>query len=88
MSIFDWHQKSLPRAELSSRGRLFAYRDPEGFQRLMDLLVEVSIEYLSGQVRAGADALQIFDTWAGSLPDDQFERWFVLCARCTRRSEG
>jgi uroporphyrinogen decarboxylase len=57
--------------------RLFAYRDPEGFQQLMDLLVEVSIEYLSGQVRAGADALQIFDTWAGSLPDDQFEQWVI-----------
>ncbi len=57
--------------------RLFAYRDPDGFQKLMDLLVETSIEYLSGQVRAGADALQIFDTWAGSLPDDQFEKWVI-----------
>jgi uroporphyrinogen decarboxylase len=57
--------------------RLFAYRDPEGFQKLMDLLVETSIEYLSGQVRAGADVLQIFDTWAGSLPDDQFEKWVI-----------
>jgi uroporphyrinogen decarboxylase len=57
--------------------RLFAYRDPQGFQKLMDVLVETSIEYLSGQVRAGADALQIFDTWAGSLPDDQFEAWVI-----------
>lgn len=57
--------------------RLFAYDDPEGFQKLMDLLVESSIEYLSGQVQAGADALQIFDTWAGSLPDDQFEKWVI-----------
>jgi uroporphyrinogen decarboxylase len=57
--------------------RLFAYRDPDGFQKLMDVLVESSIEYLSGQVRAGADALQIFDTWAGSLPDDQFEAWVI-----------
>jgi len=57
--------------------RLFAYRDPDGFQKLMDLLVESSIEYLSGQVRAGADSLQIFDTWAGSLPDDQFEAWVI-----------
>ena len=61
--------------------RLFAYRDPEGFQRLMDLLVETSIEYLSGQVRAGADALQIFDTWAGVLPDDQFESWVIAPTR-------
>lgn len=61
--------------------RLLAYRDPDGFQQLMDLLVEVSIEYLSGQVRAGADALQIFDTWAGSLPDDQFESWVIAPTR-------
>ena len=48
--------------------RLWAYRDPRGFRRLIDLLVEASVEYLSVQVEAGADVLQIFDTWAGSLP--------------------
>ena len=53
--------------------RLWAYRDAAGFQRLIDLLVEVSVEYLAGQVEAGADVLQIFDSWAGSLPDDQFQ---------------
>ena len=57
--------------------RLWAYRDPEGFGRLIDLLTEVSVEYLSGQVRAGADVLQIFDSWAGSLPEGEFERWVV-----------
>ena len=40
---------------------------PTGFQRLIDLLADVSIEYLSGQVEAGADVVQIFDSWAGSL---------------------
>ena len=55
--------------------RLWAYRDPAAFEQLMELLVEVSIEYLSGQVKAGADVLQIFDTWAGSLPETEFERW-------------
>ncbi|MEZ5910179.1 MAG: uroporphyrinogen decarboxylase [Hyphomicrobiaceae bacterium] len=57
--------------------RLWAYRDRAGFGRLMDLLVEASIAYLSQQVEAGADALQIFDTWAGSLPDDELDRWVV-----------
>jgi len=57
--------------------RLWAYRDPTGFQRLIDLLADVSVEYLSGQVEAGADVLQIFDSWAGSLADDQFRRWVM-----------
>jgi uroporphyrinogen decarboxylase len=57
--------------------RAWAYADPASFQQLIDLLTEVSVEYLSGQIEAGADVLQIFDTWAGSLPEDQFERWVV-----------
>jgi uroporphyrinogen decarboxylase len=60
-----------------AEARAWAYRDPKGFQRLIDLLVETSADYLCGQVAAGADVLQIFDSWAGSLPDDQFERWVV-----------
>ena len=61
--------------------RLWAYRDPVGFGRLIDLLVEASIEYLSGQVQAGADVLQIFDTWAGALPLREFEAWVVAPTR-------
>jgi uroporphyrinogen decarboxylase len=57
--------------------RNFAYRDPENFTRLIDLLVQASIEYLVGQLRAGAEVVQIFDTWAGVLGPDQFDRWCI-----------
>jgi uroporphyrinogen decarboxylase len=55
--------------------RLLAYRHPEAFARIIDTLVEASIGYLVKQLAAGADALQIFDTWAGVLPPREFQRW-------------
>jgi uroporphyrinogen decarboxylase len=61
--------------------RIFAYREPEIFQSLIDVLVEVSAVYLLGQVKAGASVLQIFDSWAGSLPEDQFARWCIAPTR-------
>ncbi len=54
-----------------------AARDPEAFQHLVDCLVEASVGYLAKQLEAGVEAVQIFDTWAGSLPPDDFERWCV-----------
>ena len=60
-----------------SDARLWAYRDRAGFSRLIEILVEASVDYLSLQVEAGADLLQIFDTWAGSLPPQEFEAWVV-----------
>lgn len=57
--------------------RLLAYRDPEAFTVIIDAIVETSIHYLLGQLAAGADGLQIFDTWAGVLPPQQFVRWSV-----------
>ncbi|MEQ1717791.1 MAG: uroporphyrinogen decarboxylase [Hyphomicrobium sp.] len=69
-----------------AEARLWAYRDREGFTKLIDMLVETSISYLDGQVKAGADCLQIFDTWAGSLPDDEFDRWVVNPTRRIRES--
>ena len=57
--------------------RLFAYRHPEAFGRLIDILVEASVEYLIAQFEAGVEAVQIFDTWAGVLPPAEFERWCV-----------
>jgi uroporphyrinogen decarboxylase len=57
--------------------RRFAYRDPEGFSRLIDVLVAASAEYLIGQLDAGVDAVQVFDSWAGVLPPDEFHRWCI-----------
>jgi len=57
--------------------RAMAYRDPAAFQAIVDAIVAVTIEYLSGQIAAGAEAVQLFDSWAGSLAPDQLERWVV-----------
>ncbi len=61
--------------------RTLAYSEPETFRRLIDVLVETSALYLLGQVRAGCRVLQIFDSWAGSLPEDEFERWCITPTR-------
>ena len=58
-----------------AHARSWAYHDPAGFQQLIDILVDTSVEYLSKQVEAGADVLQIFDSWAGSLADSEFAKW-------------
>ena len=57
--------------------RLFAYGDPEAFAVLIDKLVKASASYLIRQLRAGVDAVQIFDTWAGVLPEEEFRRWCI-----------
>ncbi|MFP3943090.1 MAG: uroporphyrinogen decarboxylase [Alphaproteobacteria bacterium] len=63
------------------RARLFAYEQPEAFARLIDLLTDSTIGYLRRQIDAGADALQLFDSWAGGLPDEAFDAWCVEPAR-------
>jgi uroporphyrinogen decarboxylase len=57
--------------------RLLAYRDPQAFAALIDVLVEASTEYLARQLDAGVDAVQIFDTWAGVLAGETFDRWCI-----------
>jgi uroporphyrinogen decarboxylase len=57
--------------------RLFAYRFPEAFTQLIDILVEASASYLIRQFTAGVDAVQIFDSWAGVLPAAEFRRWCI-----------
>ena len=73
--------------------RTLAYRDRETFARLIDIVTDASIDYLDGQVRAGADVLQIFDSWAGNLPDGEFATWVVaptrrIVAELKRRHPG
>ena len=63
------------------RSRQWAYRDPDGFQTMIDVLVETTIEYLAAQIEAGADAYQLFDSWAGALTADGIVRWSLApCA--------
>jgi uroporphyrinogen decarboxylase len=57
--------------------RALAYRDPGAFQAIIDAVVGVTIEYLAGQIDAGAEAVQLFDSWAGSLAPREFERWVI-----------
>jgi uroporphyrinogen decarboxylase len=57
--------------------RVMAYRDPGAFGAIIDAIVGVTVDYLRGQIEAGAEAVQLFDSWAGSLAPDQFERWVV-----------
>lgn len=57
--------------------RALAYRDPAAFQAIIDAIVSVTVEYLVGQIEAGAEAVQLFDSWAGSLAPAEFERWVI-----------
>jgi uroporphyrinogen decarboxylase len=57
--------------------RALAYRDSPGFQAIIDAITGVTIDYLAGQVTAGAEAVQLFDSWAGSLAPAEFERWVI-----------
>ncbi len=60
-----------------SETRRMAYLEPERFAELIDAIVTITVQYLSGQIKAGADAVQLFDSWAGSLSPAQFERWVI-----------
>ena len=57
--------------------RLFSYSNPDAFARLLELLSDISADYLISQLKAGADAVQIFDSWAGVLGEKDFERWCI-----------
>lgn len=61
--------------------RHWMYRDPEGFQRLIDLVTEATVHYLSRQIVAGAEVVKIFDSWASALAPDMFARFAIEPAR-------
>lgn len=60
-----------------AEARAYAYRDPKAFGEIVDAVADMTVDYLSGQIAAGAEAVQLFDSWAGSLSPAQFERWVI-----------
>jgi uroporphyrinogen decarboxylase len=57
--------------------RQYAYDDPAAFGAIVDTITDLTIDYLARQVAAGVEAVQLFDSWAGSLSPAQFERWVI-----------
>ena len=60
-----------------AEARSLAYQDPGRFEAIIRRIEAVTLDYLSGQVKAGVDAVQLFDSWAGSLAPSEFERWVI-----------
>jgi len=57
--------------------RVWAFRDPAGFGKLIELVTEATVLYLRQQIDAGAEVIQLFDSWAAQLPDHEFDRWVI-----------
>jgi uroporphyrinogen decarboxylase len=57
--------------------RRLGYRDPEAFQAIVEAIAAMTVDYLSRQIEAGVEAVQLFDSWSGSLSPAQFERWVI-----------
>ncbi len=57
--------------------KLWAYRDPAGFAELLDILGDCIAAHLVAQLDAGADAVQIFDSWASGLTEESFADWVI-----------
>ena len=60
-----------------AEARQLGYADPGKLDAILDVVAEVTVNYLSRQIECGVDAVQLFDSWAGSLPPAQFERYVV-----------
>nr|WP_264588414.1 uroporphyrinogen decarboxylase [Sphingobium sp. B2D3B] len=57
--------------------RRMAYQQPAKFGAIIDAVIETTVDYLSDQIAAGVDAVQLFDSWAGSLSPAQFRQWVI-----------
>jgi uroporphyrinogen decarboxylase len=57
--------------------RRWALSEPESFGDLIDCITEATIRYLAAQIAAGAEVVQLFDSWAGVLPEHAFRRWVI-----------
>lgn len=55
----------------------WAWNDPAGFAALMGVLVDATVRHLIAQIKAGAEVVQIFDSWSGAAPAPLFQRWCV-----------
>src|SRR5690606_12481580 len=60
-----------------AEARRLAYSDPAKLDAILDMIAMVTVDYLSGQIDAGVDAVQLFDSWSGSLAPSQFERFVI-----------
>lgn len=60
-----------------TEARIYAYQSPSDMEALVAAIEAVTIDYLSRQIEAGADAIQLFESWSGSLSPAQFEQWVV-----------
>ena len=60
-----------------ARVKGWAYRDPDGFAALIGKIEEATVAFLAGQIAAGAEVVQLFESWAGILPEAAFERWVI-----------
>jgi uroporphyrinogen decarboxylase len=63
------------REQAEARG--FAYRDPAAFAAIVEAIADMTVDYLSGQIAAGVEAVQLFDSWSGSLAPAPFEQWVI-----------
>ena len=66
-----------PGSREQAEARRLAYADPAKMDMILDLIASVTVDYLSGQIEAGVEAVQLFDSWAGSLAPAQFERFVI-----------